>query len=226
MSVSFASGPDGAYILYCTSTGAPSPTVEWHTPSGSNISTSLFNSSLSNALILDRTYSLELEPTNDLLDYTCTATSVFNGMTWTANDSILLNTGKQLKIFNAFIFIVSMSHFLEPPILIFDSGPVVEVIHGSSLTLTCTAHGRPIPSFMWYHNGMELGLDEVLSLEIAGGDLVTSRLTIDRVSYHSHRGDYSCVASSSVGTDSALIEVIVKCELLQRVYVVVESFVV
>ena len=215
--ISFTSRLDGSYILYCTITGAPPPDITWQTSSGGNTSTSLFNSSLSHTLIPVRTFLLELVPTNDLLDYTCTATSVFNGMTWTANDSILLNTGNgSTSQFSKLGQLCVMFHYPELPSVVFSSGPIVEVVHGSHVTVTCMAQGRPIPSFTWYHNEMELGSDGISVVNIlnADDDLITSRVTIENASYNSHRGNYSCVARSSVGTDSALIEVVVKCELL------------
>lgn len=106
--------------------------------------------------------------------------------------------------------------FPELPSVVFNSGPVVEVVHGSPVTVTCMAQGRPIPSFTWHHNGMELGLDGIAveNTVNADDDLITSQVTIENASYNAHRGNYSCVARSSVGMDSELIEVIVKCELL------------
>ena len=151
--ISFTSRLDGSYILYCTITGAPPPDITWQTSSGGNTSTSLFNSSLSHTLIPVRTFLLELTTTNDLLDYTCTATSVFNGMTWTANDSILLNTGNLHHNSVSLIIMCDVS-FSRASTVVFSSGPIVEVVHGSHVTVTCMAQGRPIPSFTWYHNGM------------------------------------------------------------------------
>ena len=109
-SISFTSRLDGSYILYSTITGAPPPDITWQTSSEGNTSTSHF--SLFHTLILVRTFTLELKPTNDLLDYTCTATLVFNGMTWTANDSIL-RLAKLRPLMNIWLHPVLVSTSLQ-----------------------------------------------------------------------------------------------------------------
>lgn len=112
--------------------------------------------------------------------------------------------------------IIHVLYSPEPPSLISNSDQVIEVVDGSPVEITCLALGFPTPSFMWYHNGVEITSGGVIHIitEISDGDIVNSTLIIETVSYAEHHGTYNCMARSVEGMEIALIELVIKCEFL------------
>jgi len=89
-----------------------------------------------------------------------------------------------------------------PPVIesILPSSPVVEVIKGKDLTLTCKASGFPTPSISWNTPDRALydGSNKI--------DLET--FTFQNVS-EKHSGSYMCIANNDEGTDIREVEVVV-----------------
>lgn len=76
-----------------------------------------------------------------------------------------------------------------------------DVIEGRTLTLSCSAKGRPYPTFKWYHNGSQVSTQ--------------AQRTIQSV-MSSHAGNYSCVAQNAHGlSESPPSQINVLCKSLR-----------
>ena len=95
MTVSYSTTPamNGTYILYCNTTGFPPPAVIWQDSTGTTITTSQFNSSLSQDIFPVGSLYVEVETNFVPEEFTCEAVTVYNDMNWTANGSVFLNAG-------------------------------------------------------------------------------------------------------------------------------------
>ena len=109
-----------------------------------------------------------------------------------------------------------------------NSEPVVTVVEGNSVTVSCTSTGAPTPTMTWELDGeispfMQFDTSEdtqaVLSRNVMG-DLVphitvgsiTSDLTITNAQYPDHDGVYTCIGSNDeqmVITSTSSITVVV-----------------
>lgn len=72
----------------------------------------------------------------------------------------------------------------------------VTVVQGSLVTLTCEAHGFPLPTLTWMKDGQPLSLHRNLLL-----DGQETRLQLPDVA-RSDEGLYSCVASNQAGSST------------------------
>ena len=93
VTVSHTSELAGSFVLHCNTTGFPPPSVEWQYQAGANVNISSLNNSLTENTLFIRTLSIELSPTNQLLEFTCIAVTLYNGLLWTANETISINAG-------------------------------------------------------------------------------------------------------------------------------------
>lgn len=74
-----------------------------------------------------------------------------------------------------------------------------EVRNGSSLTLSCVAHGYPLPSLVWLREGYpEPDFDNVTEVELVP-NFLTSMLELCSVELFDS-GVYKCVANNSISS--------------------------
>ena len=105
--------------------------------------------------------------------------------------------------------------YAEIPHVVSTTGPVGRVREGSPVSLSCSAQGQPLPSFSWFHNGVEITPNSMINIrQSTTGDNTTSVLTIESVSYREHHGYYMCAAINSEGEDNAVIQLVVKSEFI------------
>ena len=69
---------------------------------------------------------------------------------------------------------------------------------GSSISLTCTADGYPLPQYVWKHNGFVLPKSERIAYDEIAGILTITELTRE------DSGEYECVATNSAGRGTAV----------------------
>ena len=216
MAVSYVPGVDGAFFLYCSTTGFPPPVVTWLDPTGTTITTALLSdSSTSQGIFPVGTLYVEVETNFEQLEFTCVATIVYNDMNWTASDSVFLNTGK-LTVYSRFKNSIQISH-AEPPSVVSEDGPVKMVTDGLGVAVQCRVTGYPTPSIQWFYNGVEIVPDTTVTITlITNGDNISSRLIIETVSYPEHQGTYVCMAENSEGIDFATVLLDIQCEYIQN----------
>ena len=89
------------------------------------------------------------------------------------------------------------------------SGPIVTVLEGDSVDISCTSTGVPTPSITWSFNGTAAPFnqtDTVVDYRVtilAANDftvdpgVITSELHIVSASYPDHDGEYTCVGVNS-----------------------------
>ena len=83
------------------------------------------------------------------------------------------------------------------------------VVPGNTASFTCSASGQPLPTFTWYHNGVELTTSETVTVSSSGG---TSRLSVSDVG-EEEEGEYHCQAENDLGSvDSEVAELQLACE--------------
>ena len=109
-----------------------------------------------------------------------------------------------------------------------NSEPVVMVVQGNSVTISCTSTGAPTPTMTWELNGettpfMQFDTSEdtqVIVVRNAMNELVpdttvgsiTSDLTVTNAQYPDHDGVYTCTGSNDeqmVTTSTSSITVVV-----------------
>lgn len=64
-----------------------------------------------------------------------------------------------------------------------------DVSEGQALTFSCSARGRPYPTFQWFHNGLSVSTQ--------------AQWTIPSITY-SKAGNFSCTALNKHGTAKSL----------------------
>ena len=75
--------------------------------------------------------------------------------------------------------------------------PSTVVTQGESLTLDCQPTGSPAPSVLWTRDGVEVEASESVTLASDGTLVISPVFTLDA-------GSYSCIASNTLGTTSAV----------------------
>lgn len=92
-------------------------------------------------------------------------------------------------------------NFTDVPKDIIATVTPLDVIEGQKLTLSCSAKGRPYPTFQWFHNGLQVSNQ--------------AQWTIQSVTY-SQAGTYSCVAQNAHGfAESPPSQINVSCKSLR-----------
>ena len=82
---------------------------------------------------------------------------------------------------------------------------------GDTVSLVCTATGRPFAMIQWYKDGMEITNDSLITIyneQFEGNGLMFTTSILEVCSVGSENsGTYSCVASNLAGNDSVEFEV-------------------
>lgn len=81
-------------------------------------------------------------------------------------------------------------------------GSTVEIINGSSVTLTCNSSGSPPPKLAWTRGIEAIPVDDNYQI----GE---QTLTIRNVQY-ADANEYTCTATNQAGQDAATTELVVK----------------
>ena len=78
-----------------------------------------------------------------------------------------------------------------PPFFLREPPPRDTVDIGHEIAFTCLAHGYPLPTYTWFHNGTEIVRDSRVHLE--NGTLTITKARKD------DRGNYTCVVQNEGG---------------------------
>ena len=85
---------------------------------------------------------------------------------------------------------------------------------GDTVSLVCTATGRPFATIQWYKDGIELtngSLTSIYNEQFEGNGLLFTTSILEVCSVGSEdSGTYSCIASNFVGNDSVEFDVLVQ----------------
>ena len=103
--------------------------------------------------------------------------------------------------------------------------PTLSISEGGSGALTCIATGVPAPAISWFMDGVLLGDDDDVTLEITSSTKetmttlnVTSTLNTTRVMRESAFATITCNASNGVGDNSSdSTQLLVQCKSLSEV---------
>ena len=88
---------------------------------------------------------------------------------------------------------------------------------GNTTTITCEAFGYPPPTVVWNRiNGIlsdRVSVSDSVSVPTGYGNVtrVSVNLTIANA-YREDKGDYTCSANNSVGSDSSNVNITVQCK--------------
>ena len=89
-----------------------------------------------------------------------------------------------------------------PPFFLREPPPKDTVDIGREIAFTCLAHGFPLPTYTWFHNGVQIVGDSRVHLE--NGTLTITKARKD------DRGYYTCVVQNEGGT--------IRSETMLKVY--------
>lgn len=82
-------------------------------------------------------------------------------------------------------------------------GPsLLKALIGQTVTLPCVVQGEPSPEVTWFHNGLPVGVKNIMPLRIQQASL-------------DDQGTYQCVARNSAGQETSEIKLDILGEYLQ-----------
>lgn len=188
--------------IECTVTGVPAPSITWE-KDGIDLSSIpkliIYHTTLPNNSVLSVLF-IGYTDIQDNGEYVCSATNQLGNSSLTIELSLL---GKQTSAWLVCVYVVTKSYNYAVPTAFESIPPNSEVVVTSSVSLSCSASGVPLPSITWSrvgYGGLANGTDYVIiSAANNSTQHVTSVLTIVSA-VQGDTGLYSCTAENSVST--------------------------
>ncbi|CAH1395285.1 unnamed protein product [Nezara viridula] len=95
----------------------------------------------------------------------------------------------------------------SPPVFITPLSP--QTFHeGSEMNLRCLVSGVPLPTVQWYHGKLCIDNEQVYNITYNNGEALLKK---EKITLNDD-GEYSCIATNVVGSDTSLCRVFVKCK--------------
>ncbi|XP_042316734.1 immunoglobulin superfamily member 10 [Sceloporus undulatus] len=168
-------------FIPCEASGNPEPTIQW-TKASSSVDAPKHKHDNKLEILPNGTLSIQNVNVQDRGQYICTAANQYG------SDKLL----------------VTLSVVTYPPRILGRRSRIITVHSGKSVTMKCTAEGRPIPTISWilanktYISESSIG-NEAISFQTDG------TLTIKKASIYD-RGIYTCTAYNPAGSDTVTIK--------------------
>ncbi|KAH0624086.1 hypothetical protein JD844_007431 [Phrynosoma platyrhinos] len=168
-------------FIPCEASGNPEPIIQW-TKVSSSVDSPTHKHDNKLEILPNGTLSIQNVNVQDRGQYLCVAANQYG------SDKLL----------------VTLSVVTYPPRILGRRSKIITVHSGKSVTMKCTAEGRPIPTVSWilanktYISESSIG-NEGISFQTDG------TLTIKKVSIYD-RGIYTCTAHNAAGSDTVTLK--------------------
>ena len=188
--------------LTCKAESFPVPQYMWykHEENGRNLNVGVDD------------YLLPFNPIifGDAGIYQCTATS--NSITMYSNNATLYG---ELNICNIILMLTKFYSLVSPE----DSVQLINQTltkQGGTFSLECRAEGGPNNQHVWYHRGVLLADNSVLTITSFSNDTHSvSILSLSNVNAATHKGDFTCNVTNMAGSASKTSTVVGKSVVLR-----------
>ena len=120
------------------------------------------------------------------------------------------------------VFLFPFLLLLVAPIIVSHPNVTDPFAEGDTVSLVCTATGRPYATIQWYRDGQEITNDSLTSVhneQVKNSGLLFTSSILELYSVGPDDHDtYSCVASNFAGNDSVELKLQVRAGTLERIY--------